>query len=172
MHLCECLERSVRLDLRFQVWHFRCFQLHLGMPILHCVERCQPSGSIHWVVIRKFHQKKEYGPVVLLVVGEGLQVFVHSLVLPLRLAVGLQLHGRWDSVVEPHVGADSCPESPGELRSAIGDDSDLYYMLADRTLTKHICQFRWSYILPAGQVFRRLGWLVVYDPNHGVSRRG
>jgi len=44
-------------------------------------------------------------------------------------------------VVDAHVGADSSPESAGELRSAVGDDIDSYAMLADHVLKKRRCQF-------------------------------
>jgi hypothetical protein len=66
----------------------------------------------------------------------------HGLVLPLGLAVGLQVEGGRESVVNAHVGADSSPESAGVLRSAVDDDIVWYAMLAHHVLEKHTCQLR------------------------------
>jgi len=78
----------------------------------------------------------------LLIVAEGLEVLFHGLVLPLGLAVGLRVEGGRESVVDAHVGADSSPESAGELRSAVGDDIVWYAVLADHVLEKLRWQFR------------------------------
>ena len=92
--------------------------------------------------MREFCHRKEFDPVVLLIVAEGSEVLFHGLVLLLGLAVGLQVEAGGESVVNAHVGADSRPESAGELRSADGNDIVFCAMLADHMLEKHKCQFR------------------------------
>jgi len=111
---------------------------------------------MHRVVLREFRQRKEFSPVVLLAVAEGSEILFHGLVLLLGLVVGLRVEGGRESVVDAHVGADSSPESAGELGSAVGDDIVWYAMLADHVPEKHTCQFRWVDILSAGLVNRHL----------------
>jgi len=93
-------------------------------------------------VVRKFCQRKEFDPGVLLLVAEGSEVSFLGLVLALGLAVSLRVEGGRELVVEAHVGADSSPNMACELRSADGDDIVLYAMLADHILEKHTCHFR------------------------------
>jgi len=104
------------------------------------------------VVVCDFRQGKEFGPVLLLIDTEGSEVLLHGLVLPLGLAVGLQVEGGPESVVDAHVGAHSSSELAGDLRSAVGDGIVWYAMLADHVLKKHTCQFRLVDILSGGQV--------------------
>jgi len=106
--------------------------------------------------VRKFHQRKEFGPVVLLVVAAGWEVLFHGLVLPFGLAVCLVVEGGQESIVDTHVGEDSSRESAGELRSAVGDDVVVYAMLADHVLEEHRCHFRWVDFLAAGHVHPHL----------------
>ena len=59
-------------------------------------------------------------------------------------------------MVDAHVGADSSPESAGELRSAVGDDTVWYDIFADHLLEKHTCPFRFVNIVSAGYVNHHL----------------
>ena len=77
---------------------------------------------MHRVVVHKFFQGKEFGPVILLLVAEGSEVLFQSVVLPLSLAIGLWVECGRRSVVDVHVGAESNPTSASERRSAVCDD--------------------------------------------------
>jgi len=90
--------------------------------MVHGPKQCHPSQSKHSVVVSTFRQRKELGPVDLLVVAKGWEISFHGLVLPLGLAVSLPLEGSRESVVIDHVEVDSCPELAGELRSVVGDN--------------------------------------------------
>ena len=108
----------------------------------------------------------------MLIVAEGSEVLFYGLVRVLGLAVGLRVEGGRQSVVDAYVGSDLKPESAGELRSAVGDNSVWYAVLVDHVLEKHMCQFRGVDILLAGQVDRHLSQSIDYDQNPGVSRLG
>ena len=43
-------------------------------------------------------------------------------------------------MIDAHVGADSSPESAGEMHSTVGDDIVSYAMLVDHFLEIHTCQ--------------------------------
>jgi len=122
--------------------------------------------------VGEFRQGKEFGPVILLIDAEGSEVLFYGLVLPLGLAVGLRVEGGRESLVDAHVGADSTPESAGELRSTVGDEIVWYAVVADHVLEKHTCQFQLVDNLSAGQVDCHLSQSIDCDQNPGVSRLG
>jgi len=87
MSLCQSLEHSIHLDLRFQVRRFQCIELQLRVRMVHGPERCHPSRSIHWVIVCEICQRKAFDPVVLLIVAEGSEVLFHGLFLLVGVAV-------------------------------------------------------------------------------------
>ena len=73
-------------------------------------------------------------------------------------------------MVDAHVGADSSLASPGELPSAVGDDTMWYAVHGDHVREEHQCLFRRVDILSAGQVHHHLRYSLYYSQNPGVFR--
>ena len=77
---------------------------------------------MHSVVVGKLGQRKQFYPIVLLIIGVGSKVLLHGLVLAFSLAISLRVECRREPVIDREVRSDLLPESTVELAATIRDD--------------------------------------------------
>jgi hypothetical protein len=130
---------------------------------------CHQCGMVDGVVVGKLRQRKQFDPVVLLVVAKGSYGLLYCLVLPLGLTVHLRVEGGREAVIETQVGANSVPKSAAELFAAIGGDIVQFSSFSDHVFEVHSCPLWGVNVLSAGEADRHFSQSVDDCQDPGVS---
>src|SRR5277367_3342273 len=112
----------------------------LGMEAVVGVKRRTVDRGLMRVVVRKFGERQEIRPIVLLIVAIDAEILFDGLVHTFSLTVSLGVESRRQSTLQIHHGCKRIPKMRCEDRSTVGDKRFRDAVQANDVIEKQACE--------------------------------